>query len=62
MKSSLVYRWSTAALLAAAVLATGCASNNDGPDAPAKQSWDEPQSEAEMSALRDRLATTQRDN
>lgn len=62
MKFYPAYRWSTAVVCVATMLVAGCASSEDGPYAPSKQSWDEPHSAEQLAALGDRLKTTQRDN
>lgn len=47
-----------------ALSGVGCSQHlgQDGPDAEAKRSWDSPRSTELESSLRNRLATTQRDN
>lgn len=47
-----------------ALFSAGCSQHlrQDGPDAEAKRSWDSPRSTELENSLRNRLATTQRDN
>jgi hypothetical protein len=65
MEARIIYHGLVAALLmGAAIAVTGCAKPGyqDGPYAESKQSWDPPRSDQQLSQLRNRLATTQRDN
>lgn len=63
MKAGAVHFLLTVSLLTMIATATaGCARNQVGQYAEAKQSWTEPRPAEVEEALRNRLVTTQRDN
>ena len=65
MKVRLTHRLLALSLLTAiAIASAGCSRNmhGDGTESGAKQNWDSPRSGEQASNLRNRMATTQRDN